>query len=344
MGRDAPRRVATRCRRFPFGPPASPPRHGALRRGREAEELQPGRRRARRAISSLSRRITQFETAIGLRLLDRTTRKLVLTPHGEAYYAQAIRLVEEAQRTFDELIAQAKGPSGLLKIAAPPPTLGDAPPLDGRGGSTRSASPRCGCISTSGPTRRPRPGGLRPGARRRGAAGDLADHPQGGGTRERPVRRPGLLDRAGRPDDPSDLARHQAVVVGAPAASNAWPLQSATGRRRSPSVPRVQQQPDDGPALRRLGTRHRPPAGDRRRAGRGGGAPRAGAAGLVRRAEPGLHRHHLRLLPAKTRSFIAFASRHFASSWRPAASHWTTPSSPPSTICRRRDAGRPPVL
>lgn len=47
-------------------------------------------------ISSLSRRITQFETAIGLRLLDRTTRKLVLTPHGEAYYAQAIRLVEEA--------------------------------------------------------------------------------------------------------------------------------------------------------------------------------------------------------------------------------------------------------
>ncbi|WP_238312856.1 LysR family transcriptional regulator [Methylobacterium crusticola] len=71
-------------------------------------------------ISSLSRRITQFEATIGLRLLDRTTRKLVLTPYGEAYYEQAIRLVEEAQRTFDELIAQARGPSGLLKIAAPP--------------------------------------------------------------------------------------------------------------------------------------------------------------------------------------------------------------------------------
>lgn len=71
-------------------------------------------------ISSLSRRITLFEAAVGLRLLDRTTRKIVLTTYGEAYLAQATRLVEEAERSFDDLIAQARGPSGLLKIAAPP--------------------------------------------------------------------------------------------------------------------------------------------------------------------------------------------------------------------------------
>ena len=71
-------------------------------------------------ISSLSRRITLFEAAVGLRLLDRTTRKLVLTSYGEAYLAQATRLVEEAQRTFDDMVAQAKGPTGFLKIAAPP--------------------------------------------------------------------------------------------------------------------------------------------------------------------------------------------------------------------------------
>ncbi|ACA19138.1 transcriptional regulator, LysR family [Methylobacterium sp. 4-46] len=70
-------------------------------------------------ISSLSRRITQFEAAIGLRLLDRTTRKLALTPHGEAYYERAIRVVEEAQHSFDEMIAQARGPSGLLRISVP---------------------------------------------------------------------------------------------------------------------------------------------------------------------------------------------------------------------------------
>ena len=71
-------------------------------------------------ISSLSRRITLFESAIGLRLLDRTTRKLVLTAVGEAYLAQATRLVEEAQRAFDDMVAQAKGPSGFLKVAVPP--------------------------------------------------------------------------------------------------------------------------------------------------------------------------------------------------------------------------------
>lgn len=71
-------------------------------------------------ISSLSRRITLFEAAVGLRLLDRTTRKLVLTSYGEAYLAQATRLVEEAQRTFDDMVAEAKGPTGFLKIAAPP--------------------------------------------------------------------------------------------------------------------------------------------------------------------------------------------------------------------------------
>lgn len=71
-------------------------------------------------ISSLSRRITMFESVVGLRLLDRTTRKLALTSYGEAYLAQISLLVDEAQRTFDDMMAVARGPSGFLKIAAPP--------------------------------------------------------------------------------------------------------------------------------------------------------------------------------------------------------------------------------
>lgn len=71
-------------------------------------------------ISSLSRRIALFEQAVGLRLLDRTTRKLILTSYGEAYLAQTSRLVDEAQQAFDNLVAEAKGPSGMLRIAAPP--------------------------------------------------------------------------------------------------------------------------------------------------------------------------------------------------------------------------------
>lgn len=73
-------------------------------------------------VSSLSRRITVFESTIGVRLLDRTTRKISLTSYGEAYFKHALRLVEEAQRAYDDITAEAKGPSGLLKIAAPPDT------------------------------------------------------------------------------------------------------------------------------------------------------------------------------------------------------------------------------
>ena len=73
-------------------------------------------------VSSLSRRITVFEQAIGVRLLDRTTRRINLTAYGEAYFAQALRLVEEAQRAYDDITAEAKGASGLLKIAISPDT------------------------------------------------------------------------------------------------------------------------------------------------------------------------------------------------------------------------------
>ena len=71
-------------------------------------------------VSSLSRRITVFEQAIGVRLLDRTTRRINLTSYGEVYFAQALSVVEEAQRAYDGITAEAKGASGLLRIAAPP--------------------------------------------------------------------------------------------------------------------------------------------------------------------------------------------------------------------------------
>jgi len=71
-------------------------------------------------ISSLSRRITSFEAVLGVRLIDRTTRRLELTVYGESYLAEATRIVEAATRSFDELVAQAKGPAGTLRIAVPP--------------------------------------------------------------------------------------------------------------------------------------------------------------------------------------------------------------------------------
>ena len=59
-------------------------------------------RRAAEALdmpnSTLSRRVSALEKAIGLRLLHRTTRKLELTEAGQLYYERSQRIVQESRR------------------------------------------------------------------------------------------------------------------------------------------------------------------------------------------------------------------------------------------------------
>lgn len=47
--------------------------------------------------STLSRRISELEKSIGLRLLHRTTRKIELTEAGKIYYERCKRIVSEAK-------------------------------------------------------------------------------------------------------------------------------------------------------------------------------------------------------------------------------------------------------
>ncbi|MFZ1828283.1 MAG: LysR family transcriptional regulator, partial [Candidatus Competibacteraceae bacterium] len=46
--------------------------------------------------STVSRRISALEKAIGLRLLHRTTRKIELTEAGQIYFERCKRIVDEA--------------------------------------------------------------------------------------------------------------------------------------------------------------------------------------------------------------------------------------------------------
>ena len=48
--------------------------------------------------STLSRRISALEKAIGLRLMHRTTRRLELTEAGKIYFDRCKRIVDEAKR------------------------------------------------------------------------------------------------------------------------------------------------------------------------------------------------------------------------------------------------------
>ncbi|TXH67689.1 MAG: LysR family transcriptional regulator [Thiothrix sp.] len=69
--------------------------------------------------STLSRRISALEKAIGLRLLHRTTRKIELTEAGQIYYQRCRRIVEEARLAHDQLTAMLEQPSGVIRASLP---------------------------------------------------------------------------------------------------------------------------------------------------------------------------------------------------------------------------------
>jgi DNA-binding transcriptional LysR family regulator len=53
--------------------------------------------------STVSRRISSLENAIGLRLLHRTTRRIELTEAGQIYFERCKRIVDEAKRHMNNL-------------------------------------------------------------------------------------------------------------------------------------------------------------------------------------------------------------------------------------------------
>ncbi|WP_298771121.1 LysR family transcriptional regulator [uncultured Shewanella sp.] len=69
--------------------------------------------------SAVSKRITQLETSLGIRLLHRTTRRLSLTQAGQTYYdgvSEALALANDAK---DAVTQQQTQPKGHLRINAP---------------------------------------------------------------------------------------------------------------------------------------------------------------------------------------------------------------------------------
>jgi DNA-binding transcriptional LysR family regulator len=69
--------------------------------------------------SRLSRRIAELEQRLGMRLLQRTTRKLSLTQAGELYLRHCLAVRDEAQAAQDALAAVQVEPRGVIRVACP---------------------------------------------------------------------------------------------------------------------------------------------------------------------------------------------------------------------------------
>lgn len=69
--------------------------------------------------SHVSKEVIKLESRLAVRLLNRTTRSVALTPEGEAYFQQCEQLVSDAQTAFDLVAHNDSIPKGALKISCP---------------------------------------------------------------------------------------------------------------------------------------------------------------------------------------------------------------------------------
>lgn len=68
--------------------------------------------------SALTSTIQQFEETIGVKLFERTTRRVVLTQEGEFFRPEAERVLRQFDSAIDDLGALAEGQKGQIRIVA----------------------------------------------------------------------------------------------------------------------------------------------------------------------------------------------------------------------------------
>src|SRR3954470_20676153 len=67
----------------------------------------------------LSRRIAALEQRLGVRLLQRNTRRIALTEAGERLFDQARTLVDDAHTAFDSVADMRSEPAGTVRLTCP---------------------------------------------------------------------------------------------------------------------------------------------------------------------------------------------------------------------------------
>jgi DNA-binding transcriptional LysR family regulator len=78
-------------------------------------------RRLRVPKSTVSRAVRQLEVRLGVRLLERTTRRVALTEVGAVYLSHCRRVIEEAEQADLAIGASLARPRGLLRVGVPVP-------------------------------------------------------------------------------------------------------------------------------------------------------------------------------------------------------------------------------
>jgi DNA-binding transcriptional LysR family regulator len=85
----------------------------------EAGSLSAASRKLRIPLPSVSRKISELESHLGVQLLIRTTRSLELTESGRAYAGECARILEDIEEMEKKATGEYNAPKGSLFITAP---------------------------------------------------------------------------------------------------------------------------------------------------------------------------------------------------------------------------------
>jgi DNA-binding transcriptional LysR family regulator len=182
--------------------------------------------------SRLSKRVAQLEERLGVRLLQRTTRRFVVTEVGERFYGHCRAVLEEAQAAQDAVDELRAEPRGVVRLSCPvslsqtvlayvlPDFLALYPKMQVR---VISSDRRVDVI---------------------GEGYDLAIRVRSkldtdanlvirsfGQARTLLVASPALLNRLGRPAKPAELAKLPGLSMREHEGAQVWELVSATGQQ-----------------------------------------------------------------------------------------------------------------
>jgi DNA-binding transcriptional LysR family regulator len=84
-----------------------------------AGSLSETARRLNSSLPAMSRRLSQMEERLGVRLVDRGSRRFALTDEGMVLYNRGLGIIAEIDEIEAEVSAKVKSPKGRLRITAP---------------------------------------------------------------------------------------------------------------------------------------------------------------------------------------------------------------------------------
>lgn len=70
------------------------------------------------SVSAVSRQVSELEGHLGVRLLNRTTRRLSMTESGQAFYERCVQLLADLEEAEEAVTASAVVPRGTLRLTA----------------------------------------------------------------------------------------------------------------------------------------------------------------------------------------------------------------------------------